>query len=276
MERVTKARPCVICERQKFCLRTPNNERVICTKVKEGSKKWCENASGWLHILVDDPNFRRRKKMTGWQTCGKATKQPKNYGDDHYERFTTLAQQYTDRMTPTLLDQAAKLLSVSAESLTRLRIGVDHRGQLTFPMSDGHGRVIGIRTRNLATGKKLAERNSHNGLFVPEGLTNEGPLLLCEGPSDTAAALDLGFAAIGRPFCRGGAELLPPLVRGRNVVVVCDNDEDGREGGRRLARTLVLQCKSVKLFTPGKPRDDLRDAVRDGLTAEKLNVLLME
>jgi len=67
-------------------------------------------------------------------------------------------------------------------------------------MSNDFGKIIGIR-RRLPNGRKISLTSSKTGLFIPADLSPEGLLLICEGPTDTAAALDLGFAAIGRPNC---------------------------------------------------------------------------
>ena len=59
-------------------------------------------------------------------------------------------------------------------------------------------------------------------------------MLICEGPTDTAALLDMGFAnVVGRPSCTGGIKLLVELVcqrRSEEVVVVADGDEPGQGG----------------------------------------------
>ena len=46
------------------------------------------------------------------------------------------------------------------------------------------------------------------------------PILIVEGASDTAAGMDLGFAAIGRPSAAGGLNYLRSLLRDRHVVIV--------------------------------------------------------
>jgi hypothetical protein len=79
-------------------------------------------------------------------------------------------------------------------------------------MMDVAGRVQGIRLR-FSNGRKLAVRGGREGLFVPSGLAATNQLLICEGPTDTAALLDLGFAAVGRPSCAGGTRLLVELLR---------------------------------------------------------------
>ena len=79
------------------------------------------------------------------------------------------------------------------------------------------------------------------------------PLLICEGPTDTAAMLDLGFDAAGRPSCRGGIHLLVDLTRRRQpaeIVVVSDGDGPGRQGAESLASVLVLHTPAVRVIRP--------------------------
>ena len=84
-------------------------------------------------------------------------------------------------------------LGISANSLKRLRVGWDGKA-FTFGMSNDFGKIIGIR-RRFPNGSKVSLKGSKTGLFVPTGLSHEGSLLTCEGPTDTAAALDLSFDA---------------------------------------------------------------------------------
>jgi hypothetical protein len=65
-------------------------------------------------------------------------------------------------------------------------------------MCDGYGEVVGIRLRNERG--KFAVRGSRQGVFVA-GVPAQKTLFVCEGPTDTAAAVDLGLFAVGRPNC---------------------------------------------------------------------------
>jgi DNA primase len=139
-------------------------------------------------------------------------------------------------------------------------------------MCDGKHRPIGIRLR-AENGKKWAIRGSRNGLFWPEDLTGSGPLLVCEGPTDTAALLDLGYDAIGRPSCVGTIEAIVEAVRRphrRHVIVVADADGPGMDGADCLARSLseAGYCPKVIWPTQGK---DARAWVQAGATRAVLD-----
>jgi len=156
------------------------------------------------------------------------------------------------------VERLAAALGVSPGSLSRLGVvwaGPHHAWG--FPMSDGKHQPIGVRLR-AESGQKWAVRGSHNGLFWPENLTGSGPLLVCEGPTDTAALLDLGYDAIGRPSCAGAIELVIQVAHHfhrRDVVVIADADEPGIDGADRLARSLTEAGHRPKVIQPLQGED---------------------
>jgi DNA primase len=161
-----------------------------------------------------------------------------------------------------------RALGVSAASLERLGVGWDGEA-FTFPMRDERGAVIGIR-RRFADGRKNCATGSRNGLFVPDGITGGGHLLVCEGPTDCAAALDLGFEAIGRPNCNSKVRMTVRYVGARPVIIVADNDVAGIAGARGLAEALAVRGRRVRIVVPPAGVKDLRAWRQRGLTAEGL------
>jgi 5S rRNA maturation endonuclease (ribonuclease M5) len=97
-------------------------------------------------------------------------------------------------------------------------------------------------------------------------------ILIVEGPTDTAAAIDLGFAVIGRPACLGCEDMIVQVAkqypRGR-LFIIADADEPGQRGARKLQEKL-RKAKVVTL-----PAKDLREFVQLGGTKKLLNELLM-
>ncbi|UCG48181.1 MAG: hypothetical protein JSU94_00075 [Phycisphaerales bacterium] len=137
-------------------------------------------------------------------------------------------------------------------------------------MADELGNVIGIR-RRFPNGFKLSVVGSRTGLFIPFGLPTDGVFLICEGPTDTAAALDLNFAAVGRPDCNSRIGMVSRFAKGREVVIISDNDDAGKAGAEKLAARLALSCPDVRIIRPLASIKDLRDWLRAGLTPEGLN-----
>lgn len=260
--RVDKSHPCPICEHPDWCLLTGpegNPTAVICARIE--SDKRCGDA-GWLHRLRDDDAWRRPRRRTVQIATPGAAIRPD---------LASLAEQCSQAIRPDVLDRLGEGLGLSTESLCRLGVGWsgEHRAY-TFPMSDASGNVLGIRLR-LPSGRKLSVRGGKEGLFIPRDLAGAGLLLICEGPTDTAAMLDLGFDAVGRPSCRGGTRLLVDLVQRRQaaeVVIVADTDahDAGERGAENLAVLLVTYAVSVRVIAPTYGCKDAREWKRRGAT----------
>jgi len=87
-------------------------------------------------------------------------------------------------------------------------------------------------------------------------------------------AIDLGFDAIGRPNCNSCVDMTARFVKGREVVIIGDNDEVGKTGAEKLAGKLLLHCSSVKvIYPPGKTKD-LRQWLQAGLTSGQLQQII--
>ena len=158
----------------------------------------------------------------------------------------------------------AEALGVTPASLKA--IGLGWNGQsYTFPERAADGTIIGVTTRS-RRGRKLAMKGSRRGLIIPTGFTNlPDPVLIVEGPSDVAAALSMGLSAVGRPSAASGADQLARLLKGREVIVVGENDrkEDGRWPGREGAKAIAERLSAdwqapVQWSLPPDGTKDLR------------------
>lgn len=95
--------------------------------------------------------------------------------------------------------------------------------------------------------------------FSPILTPSELPVIVVEGHSDTCAAMDLGFTAIGRPSAEGGTALLHKMLSGKSVIVVGENDAGaGVKGMEGTFQTLRHICKSVFKLLPPQQFKDLR------------------
>jgi len=261
--RVSKAERCPVCGKPDWCLVAGpqgNPTAAICARTE--SPKQCGEA-GWLHVLRDDgpawPPWRR--------TIRRAVRM---MGDEKPLRdFARLAAECRAALKPEALEALADSLGLSSDSLRRLGVGWSgDRRAWTFPMHNAAGQVVGIRLR-LADGRKLSVKGGREGLFLPEGIDRGGRLLVAEGPTDTAALLDLGFQAVGRPSCTGGTQHVVKLAQRlepSETVVVADADEPGGRGAERLAAVLRLYCRAVRIITPPNGIKDARDWQRAGAT----------
>jgi len=266
MKRVSKSNPCPACGKPDWCLVAEDGSAAICARIEQGSVKKCGDA-GWLHIFRENvpnvPNVHRSlaNKQKLVQIVTAQDKQPDDIG--------LVAEKYHKQLDQGRLSLLAGSLGVSAESLRRLKVGWDGKAY-TFPMSTDFGKTIGIR-RRFSDGRKVSVTGSRTGLFIPVGLTSTGLLLVCEGATDTGAALDLGFDAIGRPNCNSKIEMTAKAARGRTeIVIIGDNDQVGRAGARKLADALVLHYSRVRIIHPADGVKDLREWLSAGLNREML------
>ncbi|HOK67724.1 MAG TPA: toprim domain-containing protein [Anaerohalosphaeraceae bacterium] len=263
-DRVSRNRPCPICNKPDWCGISKDGSLVICMRVPSDKKT---KNGGWLH-RIGPSSFSYR------DTVQKPQESPKNELD-RVDMMTRLACKYEESAAEKVRELAG-MLGVSEASLRRLNCGWTGR-EWSFPMRNESEMIIGIALRH-PSGKKRAVRGSKIGLFIPERVQAAKELWICEGPTDCAALLDCGLNAIGRQGCNVLMEMIGRFVRPRQrIVIVADNDPfkisnigerfcPGIDGAKRLARHLKSEARcSVKVIVP--PKKDVRETlVALGLT----------
>lgn len=238
---------------QGWCLIHRSGDVVICPRVFDGCAKDLGEA-GYLHVL-------RQRDVALPRSIPPSRPKPINTAQADWRR--TMAECAMD-VTKDKVRGLAERLGVTEQSLDRLSVGLAGSGKWTFPMRDAAGQIIGVRIRG-EDGRKWAIPGSRNGLFIPHGLDGEGELIVCEGPTDTAAMLSLGFEAIGRPSCNSCVEMCAELCSKRQVVIVADDDGPGLNGAEKLADALWDRCPSVRVVQPPYIKD-AREWVQGGAT----------
>jgi hypothetical protein len=258
--RATRQEPCPICNHGDWC--GWSEKAIHCMRVP--SDKPCKNG-GWIHYRDGEPVLHRIRRAV--------TPKPK-FPPKYWHRIVTeCSRVITERAI------VEGFFELPWFALDKLMIGYseEHDGH-TFPMFSGQGRMIGVRIRKRLGGKYCIP-GSRNGLFLPLGLSGTDPLLICEGPTDTAAALALGFDAIGRPSCSGGTEHIKTYLRKHryvDIVIVADNDplktrpdgsqwHPGQEGAELLRVALSSIVEDVSVLVPPVDKD-LREWYRHGCT----------
>ena len=251
--RVSKSRPCHICKKHDWCTRAADESVNCCMRMPSSIVL---GNGGYLHAgtsvgggLVVKPQQQRR------------TINPSAIMN-RWKQFTTDAQ----------VAEYANQLGVTPASLERLGCvrANQHRRAYGFPMVNATGDVVGIRLRH-DNDSKSTVKSSRSGLFVPTGIGKQDALMICEGPTDTAAVLSLGFDAIGRPSCLGHVSMIRQLLLKFNpapdIVICADRDGAGLDGARRLATGLLLVAPSVRVIKPPRHKD-VREWVSQGATKE--------
>ncbi len=232
--RVTKATPCPVCNHDGYCSIDATDGTVLCMRTKSDRPA---PSGGWLHRDVVDqpppPPPKREKPAHDWARIAEAYQS--NVHDDELQQF-------------------ARSLGVDPIALRELGIG-KNGSNWTFPMYGADGSVCGIRRRT-PSGGKLAMPGSSLGLIRRQH-RDEGPQLVLEGESDTAAMLTLGFDAVGLPGCGTCHDTVAAHVIDRDVIVMLDGDKAGREATDRLVPKLLHTAKSVRVVLPP---DGIKDA----------------
>ena len=245
MNRVTRKNPCPICQHGDWC--GYSETIAICMRVE--SDKPSKNG-GWIHILNEKPIMPIFRK----KAIPEVVKELDVDG---------LMSKWRQNTAPEQRQMLADALGVSMDALTRLdAVYAPEHFAWAFPMRNEHDAAIGIRLRSM-DGHKWAVAGSHSGLFIPAGVQSGKRLLICEGPTDTAAGLSAGFDVIGRPSCRGNVETVTAWLKShkfQEIVLIVDNDKydkhghrAGIEGAKALATELQQPYRLVML-----PVKDLR------------------
>jgi len=274
--RIKKSNPppfneCKVCGKPDHCLALEDGSKAICTRISQGGKKVGTQDAGWLHKLLENPNRPKYHKPV------------EKFKPEKIPNWPKLVKQCQINLPD--LSELSKELGLSMESLARLNVGY-FRKCFTFPMRNGQNEYVGIRMR--AKTKKFAIKGGKNGIFWPIGVFAESReiLFICEGPTDTAALLDLGFEAIGRASCNTGKNYIIEMIenKDRAVVIMGDKDEakyrpdgtvyyPGQEGALQLAQDLKEHVQHIRIIKPPKAKD-CRAWVQSGATAKMVMTLV--
>jgi 5S rRNA maturation endonuclease (ribonuclease M5) len=265
--RCTRSRMCQVCGKPDWCSYTADGaHRCMRSSVAQGFRvvKVCEDGGTIFRLdgdRIPSPRPRYEPKPV----------EPKPDLSAVWARCFAAC-------TRDMADSLAKELGLR-DGLTLSLMGLGWHPELeswVFPMyCENLDKVVGLRTRD-AEGNKRAVRGSSQGLFGFPGVLDyrnkSEPLLVCEGPTDTAAALEMGFNAIGRPSCSGAAHMIRTLANERSIVIVSDADEPGRRGADDLAAKLRRIASSVKIVKP--PAKDIREWYAGGAGKSAMEFLI--
>ena len=254
MDRVSRDRPCPICNKSDWCLAAKDGSAAICPRIADGAVSRAGDA-GWLHVLGDS----RQPEI-----LPPTSRPPARHRHDWPARAKALTADCNEQ-----LERLAEELGVSAAILEALGVGYDSRTcTWSFPERDGSGLVTGINARH-ASGEKRRLFGSRAGLtYVDHWHLCAGPVLLPEGASDAAALLTIGCCAVGRPSNNSGVPLLAELLKGvprdREIIVLAERDQKedgswpGREGAIATATRLAESLDRPVAWS--LPPDEAKDA----------------
>lgn len=255
MDRVSRISPCPICKKTDWCM--VGDRFVVCMRVaSRNESNMADGSIGYLH-----------QKQDAVATDYKKPERPRaEFKLEVLERCQKIHGTEPVRFL-------AKHLGVTHKSLELLGCSKwFDRDTWAFPMRSADGKITGARIRHVS-GKKWSIPGSYNGLFIPQ--TEVQPeVIIVEGESDVAAALSIGFYAVGRFNCCGGIDMINDFiklnkVKRAHIVADCDQDRvingavanPGIRGAITLSEHLIVPNRIVTL-----PAKDMRDFVSHGGT----------
>lgn len=274
---VNKSNPCGCCGRTGWCASSDADGPVTwyCMRshkpeftVPSGYKVIKETPDGGVVVALAD-----KDKESTWKPKRKKVelKKPEPKLD-----WTSIQASLWMDARQIEIEKFAEEIGVTSRSLITLGIGRhDEHEAWSFPMMDENLETIGFRLRN-DEGSKYAIKKSKSGIFT--GLCSMddrlgSPVLIAEGPTDTAALISIGYiSAMGRPSCSGGTEILLKMLKGHDVVIVSDGDGPGRAGAEMLAKKLGRIADRVRIIEP--PAKDIRQWIIEGATKDAVDFLI--
>lgn len=233
--RVRRDRLCPICGKPDWCRVLSDNSIAQCGRI-ESNHPAGNNGAGWIHELGDSINDQ-------WLTATNLKpEKPQPKRDAKFWEW--LYETCRAGLTLSQQEWLSKELGLSKAALQAMGVGWSVRyNAYTFPMRNAAGQIVGIRTRRLSGQKRSVPGTDGNGLFFSPGKLVPEYLLVCEGPTDTAALIDVGFGSVvGKPSCRAGDSHLLRLVRHlrpKHLILIPDSDKAGLDGFGDLAVRLL-------------------------------------
>lgn len=150
--------------------------------------------------------------------------------------------------------EKALSLGISEEVIKELRIKTptEEQDTLAFPVFV-YDTLVDIRIYDPGNTPKIRSmKGATNGMIIPFDIWKENrkqTTLICAGEKDMAVARSQGFNAI---TITGGEKSIPKFLRyfkNRNVAIVYDNDQAGKDGAVKLANALYPYTTQIKVVT---------------------------
>lgn len=226
--RVSKSARCPICHKPDACKVSPDNSVCMCKRVEQGAFK---HSKGWhFHRLNQSAKPRAGGK-------GHRTQAMPDKGIQLYATAQAASDAAGRQCGGKLVAQWAYEDRGGGEVLRVIRFSLPDGGKAYRPIHPANG------------GWRIGDPAGLLPLYRVNELPAGGLAWLTEGEKAADAAARIGLAATTSAHGAGSADRSDwqPLA-GRDVVILPDNDEPGRQYAQAAARLLV------QLNPPAKPR----------------------
>lgn len=260
----SRSNPCWVCGAlhtvQGWCLLDNARRIAICPRVESPRRV---GEAGWWHGSETAPGAFVPSKAFEEQ-----------FPEIDWERRWKIASGACTRMDTERLAASLKIPATMIESAVEVGVepGKSGANAYAFAMRDGSGRVCGLKLR-LEDGRKLCAKGSRLGLIFSRRFDqSKRDLVVTEGESDLMIASAMGHNAIARPGCRSCVTQIVWMARGKDLLVIADNDEAGLSGARALVDAAKQRARSARVVVTAKK--DLREWYCNGGTEKELAWLL--
>ena len=264
-KKVNKRTPCPVCEKSDWCGISEDESVSRCMRVQSDTPSvGSDGATGFIH-QVGDPidQLLPAREYKQPQKVDMASLYASYFAKSSYKHVDSLLARWG-------------LRGACGASLGIVWVGA-HQAY-GIPMRNELGKVIGIQLRG--TDSKWTIKGSQLGIFCSWPILSNR-VFVCEGASDTAAMISLGFTAVGRASCNSGGPILKRMLEGKDVVIVSDRDEPqqlpngnwvtpGQDGATQLSYQLAMTSRSVRIVTPPAPFKDARQWVNSGVSKKQI------
>lgn len=185
-----------------------------------------------------------------------------------------------------LVERLRELRGWTPDALRRLEVGFDGK-RLTLPVRDAEGAIVNLcRYSPNPKGeerKMLALKGRPRGLYPPpEQLPTSERIWIVEGEPDAISAAVMGLSATAVPGVQNWRADYADRFAGREVVICCDCDKQGRELAAKIAADLGGKAKSLRVLDLEQDRDDgfdlsdhLQEASQGGAQAVAVRAALL-
>lgn len=185
--------------------------------------------------------------------------------------------------SPTALAKMTNDRGLDLDTIEFAEIGYNATlGRFTLPVRDQHGALLNVRLYKPDAKKdqdKMRNISGHGDqtLYLTDALEHR-TIILTEGELDALVARRHGLISMTHTSGAGSwNSRWSPLLEGKIVYIIYDNDDGGRAGAIRTANSVkkyAAECYIIRLPLPNKG-DDLTDYfVKQGHSAQDLKDLL--
>lgn len=151
--------------------------------------------------------------------------------------------------------ERAEALGISSNVIDELQLKTPEFTEdiIAFPVFM-YGHLLDVRQYNPGHKPKIKSRSgAPSGLIIPFDIWKDSPTnrmtLICAGEKDMAIARTYGFNAITLTGGENCTPATPTYFKDRQVAIVYDNDDAGKQGAYKLAKALYKYTKRIKVVT---------------------------